>query len=133
MKKMDEPRIPPNVFNQRLMVNEDQESSSSRQVKRSSSSTETRVVSAGEWITVLVLCFVNLINYMDRLTIAGKFNLFIYLFTADLFLETLQILELTQRKQRILEGESCNITSNFIARFKGFKAIKLITKVLFTF
>lgn len=27
-----------------------------------------------EWFTVIVLCFVNLINYMDRFTIAGKCN-----------------------------------------------------------
>lgn len=25
-----------------------------------------------QWITVIILCFVNLINYMDRYTIAGK-------------------------------------------------------------
>lgn len=25
-----------------------------------------------EWVAVFVLCFVNLINYMDRFTIAGK-------------------------------------------------------------
>lgn len=32
-----------------------------------------------EWFTVGVLCFVNLINYMDRFTIAGKSHLtFIY-------------------------------------------------------
>jgi len=29
-------------------------------------------VTAREWITVAILCFVNLINYMDRFTIAGK-------------------------------------------------------------
>lgn len=29
-------------------------------------------ISATEWFTVLVLCFVNLINYMDRFTIAGE-------------------------------------------------------------
>jgi MFS transporter, Spinster family, sphingosine-1-phosphate transporter len=28
-------------------------------------------ISGTEWFTVLVLCFVNLINYMDRFTIAG--------------------------------------------------------------
>lgn len=28
-----------------------------------------------EWFTVVVLCFVNLINYMDRFTIAGEFFL----------------------------------------------------------
>ena len=25
------------------------------------------------WISVLILCFINLINYMDRYTIAGKY------------------------------------------------------------
>ena len=29
-------------------------------------------ISGRQWITVVVLFFVNLINYMDRLTIAGK-------------------------------------------------------------
>ena len=29
-------------------------------------------ISRRQWVTVLVLFFVNLINYMDRLTIAGK-------------------------------------------------------------
>lgn len=29
-------------------------------------------VSAKEWFTVGVLCFINLINYMDRFTIAGE-------------------------------------------------------------
>lgn len=28
-----------------------------------------------QWFTVIVLCFVNLINYMDRFTIAGEFFL----------------------------------------------------------
>jgi uncharacterized membrane protein len=29
-------------------------------------------ITARQWITVAILCFVNLINYMDRFTIAGK-------------------------------------------------------------
>ncbi|KAI9583606.1 hypothetical protein GQX74_005354 [Glossina fuscipes] len=29
-------------------------------------------VSRSQWFTVIVLCFVNLINYMDRFTIAAK-------------------------------------------------------------
>jgi hypothetical protein len=29
-------------------------------------------VSVGEWLTIIILCYVNLINYMDRFTIAGK-------------------------------------------------------------
>lgn len=35
------------------------------------SSTGTGRVSRTAWFTVIVLCFVNLINYMDRFTIAG--------------------------------------------------------------
>lgn len=31
-----------------------------------------RSIGKREWFTVSVLCFVNLINYMDRFTIAGK-------------------------------------------------------------
>lgn len=30
-------------------------------------------VTKSQWFTVAVLCFINLINYMDRFTIAGKF------------------------------------------------------------
>lgn len=26
-----------------------------------------------EWIVIAILCFINLINYMDRFTLAGKF------------------------------------------------------------
>jgi hypothetical protein len=29
-------------------------------------------MSVGEWLTIAILCYVNLINYMDRFTIAGK-------------------------------------------------------------
>lgn len=31
-----------------------------------------RSITPSEWFSVAVLCFVNLINYMDRFTIAGK-------------------------------------------------------------
>lgn len=30
-------------------------------------------VTSSQWFTVAVLCFINLINYMDRFTIAGEF------------------------------------------------------------
>lgn len=30
-------------------------------------------VTRAEWLTLVILTFVNLINYMDRYTIAGKF------------------------------------------------------------
>lgn len=39
-----------------------------------------------EWVMVLILCFVNLINYMDRFTLAGNF--LSYLFT-NLFIKSL--------------------------------------------
>ncbi|XP_029052073.1 protein spinster isoform X2 [Osmia bicornis bicornis] len=32
---------------------------------------DVRMVSRNDWITIFVLCFINLINYMDRFTIAG--------------------------------------------------------------
>jgi hypothetical protein len=39
-----------------------------------------RSVTVREWVAVFVLCFVNLINYMDRFTIAGKARpVFVYL------------------------------------------------------
>uniref|UniRef100_A0A182SZ41 Uncharacterized protein n=1 Tax=Anopheles maculatus TaxID=74869 RepID=A0A182SZ41_9DIPT len=43
---------------------------------RNSPDTETVTTSIGAnaWFTVIVLCFVNLINYMDRFTIAGKWQ-----------------------------------------------------------
>jgi hypothetical protein len=38
-------------------------------------------VTKGQWFTVAVLCFINLINYMDRFTIAGRSFSHIYLLT----------------------------------------------------
>lgn len=35
-------------------------------------------VSPAEWFAMFVLCFVNLINYMDRFTIAGELNFCLY-------------------------------------------------------
>ncbi|XP_015595846.1 protein spinster isoform X2 [Cephus cinctus] len=66
---MDDARIPTNVSRQYLMVGAEQETST-RQIKRTPSE-EDRIVSYREWATVGVLCFVNLINYMDRFTVAG--------------------------------------------------------------
>lgn len=40
-----------------------------------------RSVKFHEWTVVLVLCFVNLINYMDRFTLAGEFLEFLALFS----------------------------------------------------
>ncbi|XP_008209871.1 protein spinster isoform X1 [Nasonia vitripennis] len=76
---MEDTRIPPNVSQQYLMVNDGNATSASSAEsqtdteKQSSSSASPGLssVTISEWIAVLVLCFVNLINYMDRFTIAG--------------------------------------------------------------
>ncbi|KAK9295961.1 hypothetical protein QLX08_009863 [Tetragonisca angustula] len=55
------------------MVNAENAQNTSRErrgVKRQIFS-DIRMISRIDWITVSVLCFVNLINYMDRFTIAG--------------------------------------------------------------
>lgn len=52
------------------VVNESRNNSKERQIKETMPS-DLRMISKGDWITVCVLCFVNLINYMDRFTVAG--------------------------------------------------------------
>lgn len=56
------------------MVNvaRDDESRETQQRVKTTMPSELRSISASDWITVAVLCFVNLINYMDRFTIAGE-------------------------------------------------------------
>lgn len=54
-------------------------------IKRPSSRTSHQydgfaTITRQEWFTVIVLCFVNLINYMDRFTIAGKKEFFFFSF-----------------------------------------------------
>jgi hypothetical protein len=70
------------------LVNEDYLDNAVSRSRRSSSSSvvqrtmfadaaanrRTKITSA-QWLTVFVLCYVNLINYMDRFTIAGKSTL----------------------------------------------------------
>lgn len=55
------------------MAGEDQESRLPVVVVKGNPSTQ-RVITIREWFTVFVLCYVNLINYMDRFTIAGKIS-----------------------------------------------------------
>ncbi|KAH0561730.1 protein spinster isoform X3 [Cotesia glomerata] len=63
---------PPHVSRQYLVVNEENSGSSNSVVKKSQTDKqEIKSVSMSEWVTVWILCFVNLINYMDRTTIAG--------------------------------------------------------------
>lgn len=63
---------------QHLVVNEEMDNSGSSDVKQSNpninNNNNNTKISKKEWITVLILCFINLINYMDRMTIAGKYQ-----------------------------------------------------------
>lgn len=72
---MAESGITPNVSQQYLMANDQMANQSSveAQPPKKSTGPSLRAVTASEWTIVLVLCFVNLINYMDRFTIAGEF------------------------------------------------------------
>ncbi|KYN05586.1 PREDICTED: protein spinster isoform X1 [Cyphomyrmex costatus] len=63
-------RAPINSENKYCTVNADQDDPRETRVKETMPS-ELRSISVADWVTVAVLCFVNLINYMDRFTIAG--------------------------------------------------------------
>lgn len=69
---MDQSGITPNTSNQQLVINGDNESATAllheKQARRRDN---LRDVTFIEYMTVGVLCFVNLINYMDRFTLAG--------------------------------------------------------------
>lgn len=39
-----------------------------------------RQIRRNEWVTVIILFFINLINYMDRFTVAGNYKYFICVF-----------------------------------------------------
>ncbi|XP_077268461.1 lysolipid transporter protein spinster isoform X1 [Temnothorax americanus] len=67
---MVDDRAPVNTENKYRAVNADQDDPRETRVKATMPS-ELRSISAADWITVVVLCFVNLINYMDRFTVAG--------------------------------------------------------------
>lgn len=67
------PTLPTNNSSQQLVENAD-ENSEEIAITRDSSPTNNnnRTISVKQWIVVIILCFVNLINYMDRFTLAGK-------------------------------------------------------------
>lgn len=70
---MDQSGITPNTSNQQLVINSDNESSTALlQEKQARRSESLRDVTFIEYMTVGILCFVNLINYMDRFTLAGR-------------------------------------------------------------
>lgn len=70
---MDQSGITPNTSNQQLVTNSDNDSATALLQEKQARRRETlRDVTLREFMTVGVLCFVNLINYMDRFTLAGK-------------------------------------------------------------
>ncbi|XP_028042764.1 protein spinster isoform X2 [Bombyx mandarina] len=72
---MDPRGITPNTSNQQLVINGDNDSATALlQEKQARRHNSLREVTFSQYMTVSILCFVNLINYMDRLTIAGVLN-----------------------------------------------------------
>lgn len=68
--------VTPNVSTYEYrMVNAENAHNTSRErrIKKRIMFPEMRMISRIDWITVGVLCFVNLINYMDRFTVAGVY------------------------------------------------------------
>ncbi|XP_013145206.1 PREDICTED: protein spinster isoform X3 [Papilio polytes] len=69
---MDQSGITPNTSNQQLVNGSDNDSATALlQEKQARRRENLGDVSFREYMTVGILCFVNLINYMDRFTIAG--------------------------------------------------------------
>ncbi|XP_011346971.1 protein spinster isoform X2 [Ooceraea biroi] len=68
---MVEDRAPINTETKYHIVNADQDVAEETRGVKTRMPSEMRSISASDWVTVAVLCFVNLINYMDRFTIAG--------------------------------------------------------------
>lgn len=73
---MDQSSITPNTSNQQLVINNDNDSATALLQEKPTRIRETlRDVTFLEFMTVAILCFVNLINYMDRFTLAGELKL----------------------------------------------------------
>lgn len=64
--------IPSTDSSQHLIADTESASSINTSVSNSRQYNGTGSVQYAEWFAMIVLCFVNLINYMDRFTIAGK-------------------------------------------------------------
>lgn len=68
---MEPSGITTNNSHQQLMS--DSDSAEVYSGKETKNTQTLRDIPMRQWLTVVVLCYVNLINYMDRFTIAGKF------------------------------------------------------------
>lgn len=79
---MDQNTITPNTSNQQLVINGDNESATALlNEKQGRKRDSLRDVTFIEFMTVGILCYVNLINYMDRFTLAGKLQDTVFLST----------------------------------------------------
>lgn len=71
-----EPLGLPATYSSQQLVSSDSDSMARLRESETQTAPGEHRIGKREWITVAVLCFVNLINYMDRFTIAGKCNEF---------------------------------------------------------
>lgn len=70
---MESTNLPSNNSNQQLMDDDSDGLETRAPSINGDSPKNCRTVTKAQWITVAVLCYVNLINYMDRFTMAGTF------------------------------------------------------------
>lgn len=69
----------PSTYSSQHLMSPDSESVITEEDRKSLRQRDSEVdqtfstVTSSQWFTVAVLCFINLINYMDRFTIAGEF------------------------------------------------------------
>ncbi|XP_072949168.1 protein spinster isoform X3 [Epargyreus clarus] len=68
---MDQSSITPNTSNQQLVTSDNESATALLHEKQARRRDTLRDVSYVEYMTVGILCFVNLINYMDRFTLAS--------------------------------------------------------------
>lgn len=66
--------LPSTHSSQQLMPSDSETASIENRNRNEHDNSTLGSISYRDWCTVIVLCFINLINYMDRFTIAGKFR-----------------------------------------------------------
>lgn len=62
----------PNSTSSHQLIDDDESVNSRQPIQSQISERSLKTITRTEWTTVLILCFINLINYMDRYTMAGK-------------------------------------------------------------
>jgi hypothetical protein len=81
LKNLNMEPIPSNNSHQELISGSDECDRTSLTSVTDSAGNSTRRcgygISVRECLTIIILCFVNLINYMDRFTVAGKETVYI--------------------------------------------------------